>query len=109
MCYAPRATPLPRAAGEGVMINERAHLLDRCLRLEARVLGIAVEPLADIVHETRRSGAPPRRKQRSIAPADIALMRDLRARGLSYHAIAQKLACADATVRTYVLDVQVGR
>lgn len=92
------------------MINERAHLLDRCLRLEARVLGIAIEPLADIAYETRRpSGAPFRRKQRSITSADIALMRDLRARGLSYHAIAQKLACADATVRTYVLDVQVGR
>lgn len=91
------------------MINERTYLLDRCLRLEARVLGIAIEPLADIAYETRRSGAPPRRKQRSITPIDIALMRDLRKRGLSYHAIAQKLACADTTVRTYVLDVQVGR
>lgn len=91
------------------MINERAHLLDRCLRLEARVLGIAVEPLADIASETRRPGAPLRRKQRSITSAEIVLMRDLRARGLSYHAIAQKLACADTTVRTYVLSVQVGR
>lgn len=95
------------------MMEERTYLLERCLRLEAQLLGVAVDPPREAAHT-----APPvpttiqhprgtRRAYRTVEPADIAQMRELRARGLSYRAIAKQVAFADATVRTYVRDVQV--
>lgn len=94
------------------MIDERAYLLDRCLRLEARLLGVVVDPPSEVAYEVRRARPAQHtvyRKRRNVTPADIAQMRDLRARGLSYHAIAQRVLFAETTVQTYVRDVQVTR
>lgn len=88
------------------MMNDRADLLDRCLRLEARLLGVVVDPPV-----ARPNPSPPqrgaRRVYRKVTPADIVQMRDLRARGLSYYAIAQRVAFAESTARIYTRDVQV--
>lgn len=95
------------------MIDDRVYLLDRCLRLEARLLGITVDSppeVASVVPPVPTAIQHPRgtrRAYRNVEPADIAQMRALRASGLSYRAIAQRVAFADATVRTYVRDVQV--
>ena len=92
--------------------SQMIHLLDRCLRLEAQLLGVALDPPPDPLRAALRPPRPARnerRRQRRVTSADIAQMRDLRARGLSYHAIAQRVIFGATTVRTYVRDVQVAR
>jgi len=94
------------------MIRDRAALLERCLRLEAQLLGVAVDP--PVVEPL-----PPPPVERVVVmhgitfrkttPADVAAMRELRARGLSYKAISQRVGFSESTARIYTLDVQVAR
>ncbi len=78
------------------MIDERAYLLERCLRLEAQLVGVAVAPPIPFEHIVR-----PRRH--AITPEQVVTMRVLWAHGLDYHAIAQKMGLPDSTVRGRII------
>jgi len=92
-------------------MHDRAALLERCLRLEARLLGVAVDP--PVVEPPPPPASPRVVVQmrgvtfRKTTPADVAAMRELRARGMSYKAISQRVGFSESTARIYTLDVRV--
>lgn len=80
------------------------YLLERCIRLEAKLLGIEVAP-------ARIQSQPlllERKKQQRVTPVQIAQMRELRARGASYTEIARRTKVSQSTARDYALDIQKG-
>jgi hypothetical protein len=99
-----------------VIDKERAYLLDRCLRLEAKIAaleGRATEVLPPPAPFP--PSLPPavldftRRITRATTPAEIAQMRDLRRRGMRYEAIAARVSRSIWTARHYTKDVLIER
>ena len=78
------------------MIDERAYLLERCLRLEAQLAGVAVAP--PIPHEYIV-----RPMRHAITPTQVTTMRAMWEPGLNYHAIAQEMGLPDSTVRGRII------
>ncbi len=82
-------------------------LLERCLRLEACLLGIPLGiPLDPPVGRVYAPIVLPRRLARKATPAEIATMRELRARGLLTGAIADRTGFSDTTVRRLTKEVE---
>jgi DNA-binding NarL/FixJ family response regulator len=82
------------------MINERRYLLERCLRLEARIAALEQE---------RASGWATSRRRREVQAADREKMHALLRRGLSYNEIGKRLGWADTTVRAHTREVRLDR
>ncbi len=79
------------------MITDAAYraVVERCLRLEAELRGVAIDP-APV--------APPVWRQRAYRPtteAERATMRALRAIGVSHNEIARRTGYSHQTVRRY--------
>lgn len=93
-------------------MTDRAALLERCLRLEAQLLGVPLDP--PVAELPAPPPAPVRVVMRGTllrkaTPADVLMMRTLRARGLSYRAIGSRVGFSESTARIYTRDVQVAR
>jgi hypothetical protein len=92
-------------------MTERQYLLDRCLRLEARLLGVEVAPFDPATDEAPPEPARPPtfvgKRYRKVTAEDARTMRVLREQGLSYYAIAKRLGFGYSTVRVYAWNVWV--
>jgi hypothetical protein len=91
-------------------MTERQYLLIRCLRLEARLLGVEIAPFDPAAYDARppfhlRQRGFVGQMHRKVMPEDIVQMRALRKQGLSYNAIAARVGFAEATARLYTRDV----
>ena len=98
------------------------YLLERCLRLEARIAqleGRATEsppPQPPVLAEramaplpSLRLAPPVRRIERTATAGEIAHLRDLRRRGMGYTAISRVTPFSAATARRYTHDVLMER
>lgn len=74
------------------MTTERAYLLERCLRLEAEIVALNAERVADW---------PRVRFRRVVEDEDRAQMRALLDRGLSYGAVGRQLGWHRSTVKDH--------
>jgi hypothetical protein len=92
-----------------VTTDREQYLLERCLRLEARIAvleGHAVAPMAPEVAGPPAARMQLRRRiQRRANASDIAQMRLLRRRGLTPAQIGRQLGFSDTTTRAYTRDV----
>lgn len=79
------------------MSDERAYLLERCLRLEAQIVTLKYE---------RAESWPLPRIRREVHADDVEQMRTLRQRGLAYNAIARRMGWSFSTVYRYTHMVQ---
>lgn len=93
------------------MTTERERqLLERCLRLEATIAILRGDRVAALPPIAVR--LPPavlgnvRARQRRATKAEIATMRELRARGYSYSAIGRSLRFSNSTARRYTIDTK---
>ena len=87
------------------MMTDRAALLERCLRLEARLLGVEVtppEPMPATPPVDLRAPRTVRARHYKVKPVDVFIMGELRANGLSYREISRRVGFSEGTVRRYV-------
>ncbi len=82
--------------------RECAYLLERCLRLEARIAVLEGYHAAPLLSSGRR-------RFYATTPAEIAHMRELRRRGLIYAEIARRVSRSECTARHYTKDVLIER
>jgi hypothetical protein len=97
--------------------RERTYLLERCLRLELRIAqleGRATESPAPTVHDVQHAQSPARvepvfvrRIYRAATADEIALVRELRRRGMSYNDIGYRVGRSEHMARRYAKDVPI--
>lgn len=78
--------------------QERIYLLIRCLRLELKIARL---------EQLERSNWPSPKKQHKATPAEIAQMRALREKGLSYNEVARRTRFSDNTARRKTKDILI--
>lgn len=83
------------------MNSDRVHLLQRCLLLEAEIIRLRNE----IISIKRLSV----RSQRYVTATDVAVMRDMRRRGMKINVIAQKMGWHATTVAKKLQGVRFGQ
>jgi hypothetical protein len=102
-----------------VTVDERAYLLERCLRLEAQIAMLQGHTIALSAPTQRWSFDGPlpsvvlkhpkhqHRIRRAVTTDEIMQMRNLRRRGMAYEDIARRMARSTWTARRHTFDIAI--